>query len=258
MVKYFKITGINDIQNDLSYVGGPNTKIADDIYFTTIEYIPKYYYLGTILREIIIPDDSNFQIINFDDKFRTDKIILGEKYCLFEPETYQRFDLNMEYNIHLINTASANGDINFLIKWEKNNWNLKYSSDAMDLASENGHIDVLEWWKNSGFKLKYTECAFNWANECGQISVLDWWSNNNFEIKCSPKSILAAVKNGHNHIADWWKRYNSAYLNIVLSDNKIINQKCVDNQIIDIYKFLKPNIIILIGSLIIFIIAFFN
>ena len=160
MPKYFKITNLNETHNDFSYADGLNIladefdecseHVTNGLYFTTIEYVPKYYYMGINLREVLIPDDLDFKMINLKDKHRANKIILGNKYSLFDPKTYELFGLNMEYNIHLVNYASSSGNINFLNQWIINNWNLKYSSDAIDLASENGHIEILNWWLNSG------------------------------------------------------------------------------------------------------------
>ncbi len=267
MVNYFKITNIDEIHNGYSYGDGLNLlpEILDEtgtngLYFTTIEYIPKYYYIGTNLREITVPSDSQIKIINMDDKYRANKIILGKKHSLFDPKTYEIFGLNMEYNIHLVNYASAHNNLNFLSQWKHNNWNLKYTKDSIDLASENGHIDILEWWKNSGLKMKYSIRAIEWANESGQTKVLDWWFKNNFEIKCSAKSIQIAAKNGFDDIVNWWDNYKTQYLRMTLFDSKILNQG--PGSIISVTQtsdqWLKILMIIIFGWLMIYFGSYFN
>ena len=211
MIKYFKITNIDEIHNNFVYGEGLNC-LKDDLdkhnglYFTTIEYIPKYYYIGIYLREIILPVDTDFKMIKFEDKYRANKIILGKKYSLYDPVTYESFGLNMEYNIHLVNHASEHNHIEFLNQWKTNGWHLKYSTDAIDLASQNGHIAVLDWWKHSGCIIKYTAYAIDWACEYGHENVLNWWFNSGFEIKYTVSAIVSAVKNGHKHILQWWKK----------------------------------------------------
>lgn len=230
MIKYFKITNRLEIHNNLVFHDGLNilkekfddtnmNSMSNGIYFTTIDYIPKYYYIGINLREIILPKDSDFKMIRLSegDKYRANKVIFGKKYSLYNPETYTRFGLNMEYNIHLVNHASTYGDIDFLNLWKKNAWNLKYSTDAIDLASQNGHVFILEWWKNSSLRLKYTKYAIDWACGMGNLSVLEWWFNSGLKLKYSQNSILFAIKNKHKHIIDW------------LENNIVTNKICMND-----------------------------
>ncbi|XWV26587.1 hypothetical protein QJ857_gp0480 [Tupanvirus soda lake] len=238
MVKYFKVTNFEEIHNDFAYIDGLNSMIDEfdetndhienGLYFTTIDYIPKYYYLGINLREIILPNDKEFKMIklNDGDKFRANKIILGKKYSLYDPNTYNIFGLNMEYNIHLVNHASEHAHIDFLNKWQDNKWNLKYSTDAMDLASQNGHVEVLNWWINSGLELKYTKHAIDWASEYGHDNILVWWFDSGLELKYTINSIVLAVKNGHKNILDCWKKYfnlqtNQNHIDKITNDNNI-------------------------------------
>jgi hypothetical protein len=233
MEKYFKITNKIENHNEFIYKDGLNVleEIFDDLdsesmchgfYFTTIDYIPKYYYLGINLREILLPNDSDFKMIKLLDegKYRANKIILGEKYSLYDPKIYKKFNLNMEYNIHLVNHASEHGDIDFLNLWKNEAWNLKYSIDAINLASQNGHTFILEWWKNSGFKLKYTTYAIDWACEMGHKTVLEWWLTSGLEIKYSHKAILLAIKNNHIDIIEWWKNNMSFDCDKYLTNNE--------------------------------------
>lgn len=166
-----------------------------------IDYVPNYYYLGTHLREI------SYSLCPC-----TGQMISENFYSLFDYQTYRKFGLNMEYNIFLVNNASAYGKIEFLKKWKKKSWNLKYSTDTMDLASQNGHLNILEWWKNSGYKLKYSSYAIDWACEYGHLDILQWWFRSGLRMKYSSNAIKMAFLNRHHHIISWWQQYQTSYI----------------------------------------------
>lgn len=262
MVKYYKITNQLENHNNFQYQNGLNIildefdndpeSMGNGFYFTTIKYLPKYYYMGINIREIFLPKNPELKIVKLldefsddevNDKYRANMIILGKKYSLYEPATYLHFGLNMEYNIHLVNHASQYGNIDFLEKWKENNWNLKYSTDAMDLASENGHISILEWWKNSDFKIKYSKYSIDWACENGKIDVLDWWFNSGLELKYSHNALISAVKNGHKNIVEWWR-------------NKLIPEKTSNiTQPVQFIEWIKSNSLILIFNLMMMVVV---
>lgn len=260
MVKYFKITNIDETHNNFTYIDGLNCMkddfdergehVENGLYFTTIENIPKYYYIGINLREVILPDDNEFKMIkvNCGDKYRANKIILGNKYSLYDLMTYEMFGLNMEYNIHLVNHASEHGNLDFLNKWKLNNLNLKYSSDAIDLASQNGHVKILQWWKDSGYMMKYTVNAMDWACEYGNENVIKWWFNSGLEIKYSINSLLLAFKNKHKNVLKWWKKIMIPEDNILLNDS--IHNK---NIILHGFTWVKTNFKLIFVNLLIMV-----
>lgn len=204
---------------------------------TTLEYIPKFFFIGVDMYEIKLPS-KNLLIERDPDVcgWRTNKIILGKKYSLFDPETYKKFGWKMEDNHHLVDNASATGNIDFLNYWIKTGLNLKYSvealvrasenghvnvlnwwlasklemrytENAMDWASMNGHIDVLIWWLKSGLPLKYSECSMDWASERGNTEVLIWWKNSGLTLKYSGNSMYWASGNGHVNVLEWWYQF---------------------------------------------------
>ena len=165
-------------------------------YFTTQKHIPDYYSFGTKVHQIFLPfNDPDFRMVKDgnDEKFRANKIILGEKeYSLFESLTYELFGWNMQKNIFLFDFASEYGMTDELEKLKNHclamGWyqklangkikvGLTYSDLTMDVASAKGYIHVLNWWKESGLELQYSYHSMNWASEHGHINVLQWWRN---------------------------------------------------------------------------------
>src|SRR5207244_1313830 len=70
--------------------------VAGGFYFTTLEYIPIFYSWGIYLREITLPiDDPDFKMVQdpSGNKWRANKIILGKRYSLLHPDTYEKFSL---------------------------------------------------------------------------------------------------------------------------------------------------------------------
>jgi len=53
--------------------------VEGGIYFTTKEYIHRFFWIGTNLRPVKIPKDARVVLDLKGDKYRADKIILGEK-----------------------------------------------------------------------------------------------------------------------------------------------------------------------------------
>jgi ankyrin repeat protein len=176
-------------------------------YFTTIKYIKNYYSYGVNLRKISLPiSDDDFQIVKdpSGNKWRANKIILEEKYSLFDFEVYKLFGLDITKNDYIVDAASKYGRIDFLTKWKSSAIKLVYSNKAMDDASENGHIDVLNWWMSSGFEIKYSMSAMDYASQNGHINVLDWWIASGLEIKYSHNAMDLASYNGKIDILNWW------------------------------------------------------
>ena len=247
---YYKVTNCLEIHNGYVYKDGLNildkpfekegTCVKGGLYFTKLKYIDLYYGFGVNLREVTLPDsDPDFLMVKDPEgkKYRANKIILGEKYSLFDPKTYKLFDLDVVKNTFLINHVSALGFIDVLNWWTRKrlpmaydadalvlasqngqimvlDWwqhasrrfglQLQYDNDAMTLASRVGQIAVLNWWKHSGLELKYDQNALMEASEMGQITVLNWWLTSNLELRYDQGTLISAATHGHDHVLDWW------------------------------------------------------
>lgn len=197
------------------------------LYFTNNKNIDKYYVYGIYLRVVYLPrDDPEFECVADDnDKWGANKIILSNRYSLFDPVTYDLFGLDMKKNTKLVDKASEVGDIEFLNMWRNSDLFsiIPYSSRAIDHASKNGHVNILKWWFKSGLSLKYTELAFDWACDFGRESVVKLWIDSGFNILWSRYAKEKASENKHNNILNMIK---------VLKMNEIKNGKQNYNYLI--------------------------
>ena len=217
---YYKVTNKKENHHGFQYVDGinilkekfnanPNESCgAGDLYFTTLENIHEFYDYGINLREVSLPvSDPDFQMVldPEGDKWRANKIILGKKYSLFDPTTYQVLGLDINENISLIDTASKYGRVDMLEWWKNSDSELEYNSNSINDASKNGHTNVLEWWKNSDLELKYTEWAINNASGKGHANVLEWWKSSGLKLEYTEWAINHASGKGHVNVLEWWK-----------------------------------------------------
>lgn len=96
---FYKITNSNECHNGYQYKDGLNVLngpfnpvgscVAGGLYFTTIDHIFDFLSFGCHLREVTLPPDCLWVKDPDGNKYRADKIILGNKYHLSKPETWQ-------------------------------------------------------------------------------------------------------------------------------------------------------------------------
>jgi len=232
MPRYFKVTNANEQHHGYQYHNGLNillepfnndptaSCVSGGFYFTTIEHITDFYGYGINLREIYLPEsDPEFKMIKDPDgnKWRANRIILGEKYSLFDLTTYALFGLNIFDNTELINQASLNGRIDVLDWWKGSELTFQYDNLSMDLASENDHINVLDWWKNSAFELKYSHYAMDLASKHNRVDVLDWWKNSGLILCYSTYAMDLASMCGRVDVLNWWKNNSNEFTELKYS-----------------------------------------
>jgi len=151
----------------------------------------KGFYIGfncKYIRSVILVKDSKISLQDPYPKFIRDngsvwfdKMILGSKYYLGDPNTIRKF--NIEVNESYINNICAIGDVKFLEWWKNSGLPLKYDESTMDMASQNGHVNVLEWLKNSGLSLEYERDYYSWDYYTHNVDVLEWWFNSGLEFE---------------------------------------------------------------------------
>lgn len=150
-------------------------KVRDGFYFTRIENVARQYKKGCWLRIVDIPkDDKDLKCVEIGDGiYKANKIILGKRHYLYDPETIKRF--NLPYNDDFMDILSGLGETKMLNQWVKSGLKLCYSYKAIDTASEKGHIETLKWWFNSGLYLKFSSLAIDYASMYNQVKSLDFW-----------------------------------------------------------------------------------
>jgi hypothetical protein len=164
-----------------------------------------YFNLCYIRMALTLNDDTE---LNSElHKFSSDKIILSDRYYVYNPRTIKKF--NLEVNAKFISGCCEYGDVKFLEWWLKSNLPLEYDETALTCASRKGHVNVLEWWLKSGLELKYdTWNIMNNASRRGHIHVLEWWLKSGLPLKYDEDALTYASYDGNVNVLDWWLKSN--------------------------------------------------
>lgn len=129
MTKYFKVTNDKEIHNGYVYKDGLNildkpfqeigSCVEGGLYFTTAKHIHKFYSYGIYLREITLPEtDPDFKMVKDGNKWRANKIILGAKHSLLDPETYIKFGLRIDLD-YILSKSPITINLNQLNLWKE-------------------------------------------------------------------------------------------------------------------------------------------
>lgn len=165
-------------------------------HFTDIKNIHRFYDCGNNLYKVTLPTfDPNFKMMQFDGMFRSNMIILHNKYSLVVDDTYKKFNLDSKLNTSIINNISIDGDLNSLKLWRESRTDLSYTEMAMDLTES---VEILDWWIKSGLPLKYSEMAMDYARN---IKILNWWLKSGLPLKYSR---IAMDCCNNTEVLNWW------------------------------------------------------
>jgi hypothetical protein len=248
---FCKITNENENHNGFQYVDGLNildkpfqdqecgSCVPGGLYYTDKANLHYFYEYGVWIRIVSTPEDAKVveDPISFGGrKWRTDKIILHDKYPLYDLGTIKKFNLKItkeyikevsklgkmdilewwinsdsieheddtSFQIKSMVSASIYGKINVLEFW-KNSWYPLHNSDEMvDYASMYGQIEVLDWLKNLDipyFSITYSENAIDYTKH---VNVLDWWLKSNLPLKYSNRALQLASEHGKINVLEWW------------------------------------------------------
>jgi hypothetical protein len=219
---YYKIT--NETENHYGYQYKDGLNVLEEpfdetlkcgkggLYFTTSEFIHLFHDYGYNLRIVELPNDENFKMVAFKDKFKANMIILKEKYDLknLNIEDVKKL-LKLDKNLSrlFILYACILGNIQILEFFKNSEYEFKYDKCAINFESLNGHIKVLEWFKNSGYEFKYGAHIINLASEKVNIQVLEWFKNSGYKFKYDAWAINLASSKGYIQVLEWFK--NSGY-----------------------------------------------
>jgi len=136
---FYKITNYLENHHGFQYQDGLNilkerfavcgSCVRGGFYFTTFENLHYFYDYGVWIREITIPDDAMVIQDPIKGKWRSDKVILGQRYPLFNIKTINGFNLminqNYLYNLKLPKTHAQIKDVDFKGRVALSNWLLK-------------------------------------------------------------------------------------------------------------------------------------
>jgi len=109
-------TGLNTLKPGEKFAR-LGTKCAGRLYFARKEHIHRFLSRGTWLRMVTLPE--NAQKVEDEYELGADRIILGNRYSLFDPKTYQLFGLKMEDHRTLVECAINGLNKEFLEKWKQ-------------------------------------------------------------------------------------------------------------------------------------------
>ena len=211
-IKYFKILNKDRNHNGFQYKIGLNVLpqgefartglcVPGGFYYTTIKHILKFVDYGVDLFEVIIPADA--QIRKNCNKFRADKIILGNHYSLFNISTYKMLK-EMEPNINISD------------------------SECINFSAKHGLIPLFNFFVESIPNPNYSEVFYK-AAEHGQLSfikiivdkITDYFNYSMFF--CSKRGHLNIIEflieKNPNYVYD--RRNNCSFFVIVIEYNHL-------------------------------------
>nr|WBF70454.1 hypothetical protein [Megavirus caiporensis] len=211
--------------SNYTIIGNTYYASEDDNYpkIINIKHINQAYDIGSQLFVVDIPIDYPDFFMDKENIYYLPNIfIVKEKYSLYDESTYTKLNLNIKDNHHIMNHASADGNIVFLQKCLNDSLNLSYSESAINCASDCGQKKTLEWWFKSGLSLLYNELAMDGASENGHIDILDMWLASGLPLKYTHNSMDFNVLNPDTKIIvlNWWL---TSGLDLKYSENALQN-----------------------------------
>lgn len=273
---YFKITNEKENNDGIELHNGLNESNDAIHMFYTKEHVHKYYDSGIYLRTVYLPrDDPDFSIFDGSESgiFYSNKIILGERYSLFDLSTFQIFDIprvtiiwaiennNMDF-IKELTTNCDKEEINEalyhcckngyfdLIKYFVKDCCIDVRNDILPVyyASGHGELDIVKYLVENGCCVfsgdctitdddddkTYMYCPLSSAVWGGYIDVVQYLTNNGAERDISYALSIAVINNDLELM-----RFFLEYPNVQLDFDESI-ENCISNERIEALRLLFP------------------
>lgn len=214
-IKYYKITNENECHHGFQYYDGLNVDhnpfqeygscVSGGLYFTTAKDILNFIKYGIYVRDITLPwEDTELKVVkdSYGDKYRANKIILGKKYHLSDPKTFD----------FLIDQGA---------KIKKSNFD-----SILDWAITNDYVEIVKYLITTYHHLiaKYNlREILNWAIKYGHTKIIDFLISGYQEItKQNLKTILKwAIKHNYTKVIN---HLLTKYSEIIVPDSNMYNE----------------------------------
>lgn len=163
---YYKLTNKREKHYDFQYKNGlniltqpfndnPNDScIEGGFYFSDAKNIFNFLdFSSYYLRKIKLPtSDPDFKMVRdpLEDKWRCNKIILGERLKLSDPEVYKLLlsEISNNYD-RILNYSSFHGNLRVIKFLVANGFPIN-NDDALILSSSNGHLSTVKFFVKHG------------------------------------------------------------------------------------------------------------
>jgi len=209
---YYKITNTTENHHGFQYRPGLNVLkepfSLSGFYYTDISHILNFLDYGIYLRKVSIPRDAS--VVQDGDKWRSDKIILQEKYLLGDLETFRYLYAQgapVKNNVTVLEWAAKNGyltivkyvlDFDVSLDVSENNgfsitsmidslfrffkviWGSEIEidinhTDSLELAAGHGHLEVVKYLVSIGScYLSRYNTAVQFAAGNGHLEVIKY------------------------------------------------------------------------------------
>ena len=227
---YYKVLKRDGVQKGFRYQWGivnvldkpfqvEGSCVPGGLYFTTLEYIDDFFSYGDDIVEVFFPDDASFCMVEdpAKNKWRANKIILGEKYSLDDPETFVKLGIISKIPLMLVREKISELGIIFLHWLERNGYHFnKYSMEyIMDDAICNGYLSVLKWFRETRPVFSFYMDSLNYALINGHRDVLEWFMTEGYQIKFARHAINTIVAKKDTEMILWLEKISSTEISLV-------------------------------------------
>ena len=231
---FFKITNNNECHNGYQYKNGLNILNVEfephgscaigGLYFTTEQYIFDFLDYGCYLREVYLPEDCMWTIDPLGNKFRSNKIILGQRHSLVDLSTVKMLvEKGADFDNGAILVYASEKGYADIVRYLLEKGANSHLSEALTLASEHGHFEIVKMLvgkigcvnnrpslhdgaqaiMNSGFRPN-TDLALMAACHAGNLRIVKYLHTHSININvCDGRNLLIVCEKGYIDILEY-------------------------------------------------------